>query len=89
MNCKQGDLAIVIKSYQGNLGKIVRCLEYIPNFKWEGLSNGAWYVEGNITNIVKKGNNYIHDSQLKPLKDNDGEDESFTWAGKPEIVKEK
>lgn len=27
MNCKQGDLAIVVRSEAGNEGKIVRCLE--------------------------------------------------------------
>lgn len=29
MNCKQGDLAIIIKSMAGNEGKIVQCLELL------------------------------------------------------------
>lgn len=29
LNCKQGDLAIIVKSTAGNEGKIVRCLEYM------------------------------------------------------------
>lgn len=29
MNCKLGDMAIIIKSQAGNEGKVVTCLEYI------------------------------------------------------------
>lgn len=87
MNCKPGDLAIVIKSEQGNLGKIVRCIEYLPGFKWKDMTYGAWVVDGNLTNIDPKGVNRIPDNWLKPLRDSDGEDETITWAGKPERIK--
>jgi hypothetical protein len=30
MNCKQGDLALVIRSNAANVGKLVRCLELLP-----------------------------------------------------------
>ena len=88
MNCKPRDLAIVIKSKQNNLGKIVRCIEYLPEFKWEDMPDGAWIVDGNITNIDPRGVNHMPDSFLKPLRDNYGEDESLTLIDKPNIIKE-
>ncbi|HWG75355.1 MAG TPA: hypothetical protein VN660_01005 [Steroidobacteraceae bacterium] len=30
MNCKQGDLALVIRSNSANIGKFVTCLELLP-----------------------------------------------------------
>lgn len=86
MNCKPGDLAIVIKSKQNNLGKIVRCIEYLPEFMWKDLPDGAWVVDGNITSIDPTSLNRVPDSWLKPLRDNDEEDETITWAGKPERI---
>ena len=36
MNCKPGDLAVIIKTdYPVNLGKIVQCLEHVIDFEGE------------------------------------------------------
>lgn len=73
MNCKQGDLAIVVKSHKGkNVGKIVTCLKFIgthPNFDgfndlWEVDQEMDWYhwLFGSIREKL------VPDSCLKPLK---------------------
>lgn len=73
MNCKEGDLAIVVKSHAGNEGKIVTCL------KWVGRGTGltgdytdVWLVDqalnwrnkrtGEITKIP-----YYIDQWLRPI----------------------
>lgn len=49
MNCKQGDLAIIVSSRcEENIGKIVRCLKFIP--KGTGLQTSktacdSWEVD--------------------------------------------
>lgn len=52
MNCKQGDLAIVVRSKAGNEGRIVRCV------RWAGVSvderlvfhaDGLWEVSPPLT----------------------------------------
>jgi hypothetical protein len=42
LNCKQGDMAIVVRSRAGNAGKVVTCLEFIgegPEFE-----DGNWLL---------------------------------------------
>lgn len=63
MNCQKGDLAIIIKSYAGNEGKVVTCLEHIgsPNlpFEWEGkplcLAPGDWWRVDRNLNMLTGG----------------------------------
>lgn len=44
MNCKQGDLAIVVYSTAGNEGKLVRVLRFVGNVRgWVG--DDRWEVE--------------------------------------------
>ena len=90
MNCKQGDLAVVVRSVCGNEGKIVRCLRYVRGMEL-GI-DGCWH-ECDIweTDTVMPGwtgalGKSIADSQLRPIRDQDGEDETLTWAGKPQEV---
>jgi hypothetical protein len=74
MNCKQGDLAYVFKSKNGNYGKVVTCLELLPkgfhpNYpNWEGV----WRIDKElfiyfphlgISLLV----NYANDYTLRPL----------------------
>lgn len=88
LNCRQGDLAIIVKSYAGNEGKIVRCLS-----PWNGgfiMPNGdVIFADGWVIDLllpVRHGiyARRIQDSQLRPLRDSDGEDEMLRIAGKPE-----
>ncbi len=42
MRCKQGDLAIVVKSESGNLGKIVQCLRVVEDIRWRYYRSPVW-----------------------------------------------
>ena len=102
MNCKQGDLAIVIRSKLGNLGKIVRILE--PFYKGfigpDGRSYGnigdepTWIVECDSGLVVQRINGgtislkirAFSDAGLRPLRDQPGDDETLEWAGLPNLA---
>lgn len=108
MNCKPGDLAVIVRSTLGNLGKIVRVIG--PSF-CNGLKFGEttvdpatgitwrrdthefdWDVESVGSPLVigfpdgKRGTALrrpAQDSALRPLRDNEDEDEMLRIAGKP------
>lgn len=87
MNCKQGDLAVIVRSMAGNEGKIVRCDRLIPGGEdITGLPTefgGVRWVIG-IPMMGTIGPIYsVADSCLRPLRDSDGEDEVLRYAGRP------
>lgn len=67
MNCKPGDLAIIVKSLAGNEGKIVRCVRFIgddENF----LHGDRWEVDVYLPNSVGGFSNTSPDAFLRPLR---------------------
>ena len=92
MNCKKGDLAIVVSSLAGNEGRIVRCLEFIGMMFWlhgeELRRNATWRIDVELPPFDGKHNDMIEDYKLRPLRDNDGEDEMLRIAGKPQDIKQ-
>lgn len=93
MNCKQGDLAIVVRSVAGNAGKIVRCEKFVPNLKLVGRdgrtgSGPGWAIDPPLPGWSGRLTYRAFDSALRPIRDSDGEDEILRIAGKP-TVKEK
>lgn len=89
MNCKQGDLAIIVNSRNSkNIGKIVTCLEldlstHTPyGYRW--LDSPRWKVGIKIISNLGHLIDSVADCNLRPLRDNDGEDEMIRIAGKPE-----
>ena len=89
MNCKQGDLAIIVRSFAGNEGKIVRCLKFIPSMKWRQKNGPPLVFDSWETDFTTAGwggdvHNKIQDRQLRPIRPTDGEDEMLRIAGKPE-----
>lgn len=89
MNCKQGDLAIIVKSLSGNEGKIVTCVKFLPNFtglSFDGLVTcDAWEVDRELpTRDKKRKTRFFKDSNLRPIRDNPGADETLTWLPVPE-----
>ena len=89
MNCKQGDLAIFVKSCAGNEGKIVRCAEYAgkKELTWPdgkmAVCDG-WVIEPRLPGWNGQTRNvFTPDDFLRPIRDNDGQDETLTWAGLP------
>ncbi|MGH2613172.1 MAG: hypothetical protein ACRDFB_09035 [Rhabdochlamydiaceae bacterium] len=55
MNCKMGDLALVIGGHSDNIGKMVTCIEVIN--KSEGIELGSkhgpwWRVDRNLLSMI-------------------------------------
>lgn len=85
MNCKQGDLAIVVRSKAGHEGKIFRCVSYVG--KARGFfGDDYWEIDAIVLSIDGKPNSFFRDSWMRPIRDNDGEDEMLRIVGKPEGV---
>lgn len=72
MNCQKGDLAIVV-GYEPHAGRIVKC---ISSFQYMGVD--AWE-----TSPRASSSEGYWDSDLRPIRDQPGEDETLTWAPVP------
>lgn len=86
MNCKQGDLAIVVKSWAGNEGKIVRCIKYAGVQPWQdGEDLPSWEIDIDLPGVYGPPENIIADEQLRPIRDpgDDAQDETLTWLEVP------
>lgn len=52
MNCKPGDLAIVIKSYYGNEGVIVEVVSWVGRrLTTEGIADDLWNIKYNGSGV--------------------------------------
>lgn len=85
MNCKPGDLAVIVQSHdERNIGKFVTVLDAWDESSWWIVSTSVLYARtGDIPAGKEIG---AYDSHLRPIRDSDGEDETLTWAGKPRSV---
>ena len=91
MNCKPGDLAIVVRArVPANLGRIIRVIVFNPNARFVNRPGvfGGWEYEGE--ELIPSEPGYrcraVRDECLRPLRNQDGADETLQWAGKPEGV---
>lgn len=87
MNCKLGDLAVIVRSAVGNEGLIVEVIamsELRPQYDWIVKATRA--IRWQSGQICKEG--HAKDSSLRPIRDNDGEDEMLRIVGKPQEVTE-
>lgn len=88
MNCKQGDLAVIVKSTYGHEGKIVKCLRQY-NGPWVGIEcieyEAGWEIDIKLRTPTGEWA-FITDDRLRPLRDNPGTDETLTWAPVPSKV---
>lgn len=84
MNCKPGDLAVVVRSVCGNEGKICRVLRAseleLPDWVVEFPTEIEWEI-GQRSRV-----GHAADTSLRPIRDSDGPDETLAWAGKPNEV---
>jgi len=84
MNCKPGDLAVVVRitdpRAKKHLGRIVRVTQMLP-LGGEPL----WWFEPVIDEFV-----LAHDSSLRPIRDpgDDAQDETLQWLPVPSREKE-
>lgn len=79
MNCKKGDMAIVVGARNpANLGKIVTCLEYVgtvPNINnMEFVNTDCWLTDGKFVGrnlftgqILPFSTPYCSDSYMMPI----------------------
>jgi hypothetical protein len=78
VNCKPGDLAVVIGEGPHE-GKIIKVTHYEdvgcgPEWFFEGTISFYSVAEGQMMDQLT-----FFDSVLKPLRDSDGTDETLTW----------
>ena len=95
-NCRIGDLAIVVRSVTGkSVGTIVKCIrrievgEIVDGIRINALDGTLWLVDRKMDWIKPSGVKYtmsaVHDRNLRPIRDDEGDDETLTWAGKPKM----
>jgi hypothetical protein len=85
MRCKVGDLAVIVnadnKADLPHVGKIIRCVRWQSD-EW----GGGWFTDPMLKVVAgpRKGGLMIwHDDDLRPIRDQDGEDETLRIAGSP------
>ncbi len=98
MNCRKGDLAYIVG--HGYYGHFVTVLRWMPDGS-QSLPDGypcvggGWLVEkasGFFDAPLERGgrrrtkHGVLEDKWLRPIRPGEGDDETLTWAGKPEGV---
>ena len=94
MNCKPGDLAVVVKSWAGNEGRIVRvirlCQEASKNYNIDsrGILTAPqlyWVIDQALPDFEGTLSHAFPDSQLRPIRDpgDDARDETLEWLPVP------
>ena len=89
MNCKPGELAVIVKSMAGNEGKIVRCLRLAT--KDEVLQTRftiypvVWLIDKALPTRLGHLAPLAYDVGLRPIRDPgpDAVDETLTWKPVP------
>lgn len=90
MNCKQGDLAVFVRSEAGNEGKIVRCVRLnglVPYWAPNGgvVDRWQWETDTYVVNAFGQMVNVANDDYLRPIRDpgDDAQDETLQWLDVP------
>jgi hypothetical protein len=89
--CRPGDLAVVVRSrFAENVGRLVRIIERTEaEWEWrvEALQPIAVLSWAGVKFEAKPGDCLgCYDRSLRPIRDGDGEDETFNWAGRPSQI---
>lgn len=95
MNCKPGDLAVFVKSWCGNEGKIVRTVRLATEAELQACGfvqtlGAVWVLEQYLPAIRQSSGkrlttNFAVDAFLRPIRDpgEDATDETLTWIPVP------
>ena len=87
MNCKQGDLAVIVRSRAGNEGRILTCLRLAKACECEAesvaWSGPVWVTDADIPTSWGETTRLYPDERLRPLRASDGEDEMLRLVGLP------
>ncbi len=82
MNCEPGDLAIMVKSYAGNEGKIFHCvrLATMDELMRDSFDTGTnwWLIDRAIPSTWGELAPYADDKNLRPIRPGDMSDETPT-----------
>jgi hypothetical protein len=81
LNCRPGDLAVIVRSTAGNEGKIVRCLQLVMAAGPFGFGP-RWITDPPVLSSWNRPVPPL-DACLRHLRDSDGEDEMLRLAGRP------
>lgn len=86
MNCKPGDLAVVVSvpdaRLKHHLGRVIECVKLV----YHPDGSPCWQLRQSIPDpAFMRGTRLeaIADRNLRPLRDNDGQDEMLRIAGHP------
>lgn len=84
MNCKPGDLAVIVKGSTDILGRYVEVMrpsEFpYPKDWWFVRSAGGSLVNTNGERVTESN---AEDAQLRPIRPSEGQDETLSWAPVP------
>ncbi len=85
MNCKPGDVARYVGTQRRFHGYIVVVLHEADPEVERLFGPGPWWVTSPMFTLPDgRPASGVHDRALRPLRPGDGDDETLTWAGKPE-----
>ena len=73
LNCKAGDLAIVVRSQAGNEGKIVRCVRLVGErniLLRDGrmVTSWVWEIDSLLPSWGGQVSNLVEDCLLRPIR---------------------
>jgi hypothetical protein len=71
LNCKVGDIAVLIRSARGNEGVIATCTEYLGCVAYEGgLTTPSWAVDRRLgQTAIGSHLGVVPDAWLRPIRD--------------------
>lgn len=81
LNCKAGDLALIVRSNLGNAGMFVTCVE-IDDFLSAVLMRPIWVIDKEISLLNGEPSARISDCNLRPIRDQPGNESWFRAAPK-------
>lgn len=88
LNCKPGDLAVVIKGR--NAGKFCTCIRLATRDEAVALGylqgQPMWQTDTMLKDNLGGEDLLMFDHLLRPIRDNDGEDETLQWLEVPRKV---
>lgn len=91
LNCKQDDIARIIRSEAGNRDKIVTCVRAVgpmrvlwPDDRW--TDEYMWEIDRELPRMDGRTTKILPDSCLRPIRDEPGEDQMLRIAGRPREI---
>ena len=87
MRCKPGDLAVYVGRVPEAHGQITKIVAFSTHFSIGHLGGigPCWHVDPPIRHTGCDWW-FAQDGALRPIRDNDGADETLAWVGKPESI---